>query len=160
MKDFIETIFIEISQKNAANIIIGCVYRPPNSDVSLFNVEMLSILNILNKNRKILSFIMGDFNLDLLHCDSHVPTNDFLNNIISNSFLPTIRHPTRITESSATLLNNILTNNIRFKMDTAIIYSDISDHLPVVMHINLNVIRSGYVTTCVKRVHYSINRSI
>ena len=139
IKNHIETIFIEIVQENAANIIIGCIYRPPNSDVVQFNLDILFILNILSKKRKTLTFIMGDFNLDLLNWDSHVPTNDFLNNLMSHAFLPTICHPTRITDSSSTLLDNIFSNNMQYKMETAILYSDISDHLPVLMHVDFKM---------------------
>ena len=159
IKDFIETIFVEIFQKNSAGIIIGCIYRPPNSDVSLFNCEILSILNILNMNRKKISFIMGDFNLDLLHYDLHAPASDFVNNLISHFFLPTIHKPTRITETSATLLDNILTNNYRYNMDTAILYSDISDHLPVVMRVNLSLSRNELDKICVKRVYSDVQVS-
>lgn len=155
IKDYIETIFIEVAQKNEVNIIIGCVYRPPNSDVTLFNFDVLSILNILGKNRKTLTFVMGDFNLDLLDSDSHAPTNEFLNNLMSHSFLPTIRHPTRITETSATLLDNIFSNNLQYKMDTAILYSDISDHLPVVMHIDLKLQKNKFVNLRSIRIYDS-----
>jgi hypothetical protein len=57
MKEYIESIFIEISQENSANIVVGCIYRPPNSDVALFNADVLLLLDILSKNRKILTFI-------------------------------------------------------------------------------------------------------
>ncbi|HMK58436.1 MAG TPA: reverse transcriptase family protein [Nitrososphaeraceae archaeon] len=121
------------------NVFIGCVYRPPNTDVALFNAELSAILDILNRKSKSLSFIMGDYNLDLLQSCSHTPTSEFLACLASRSFLPTIRFPTRITASSATLLDNIFTNNLRYKMDTAIVYSDISDHLPVLMYIDLKL---------------------
>ena len=89
MKDFLECIFVEISQQNTSDVIIGCIYRPPNTDVSLFNSDLLVILNILNKYNKMPVFIMGDFNLDLLHSDSHAPTGAFLSTFSSYSFLPT-----------------------------------------------------------------------
>lgn len=148
MKDFIECIFVEIVQMGTSNIIIGCVYRPPNTDLSLFNDEILKILSILGQNSKKLAFIMGDFNLDLLHSDSHLQTGEFLNNFLSYSFLPSIQHPTRITETSATLLDNIFTNNIRYKMKTGIVYSDISDHFPVIMHVHFNLKKNKPILCC------------
>src|ERR1043165_1074748 len=72
--------------------------------------------------------------------------------MIAQSFFPTIHYPTRITETSATLLGNIFTNNIRFNMSSAIIYSDISDHLPVVVHADLKLKRSKSTNICRKRV--------
>src|ERR1043165_1610769 len=153
MKDYIESIFIEISQENSANIVVGCIYRPPNSDFALFNAHVLLLLDILSKNRKILTFIMGDFNLDLLNSNTHAATNDFLNNLMSHYFLPNIHHPTRITNSSSTLLDNIFSNNIKYKMEAAILYSDISDHLPVLVNGDLKLCKSNISNYYSNRVY-------
>ena len=53
---------------------------------------------------------MGDFNINLLNCESHPESNDFL--LMLNSFFlpPCILQPTRITERSATLIDNIFAN--------------------------------------------------
>ena len=47
MKDHIESIFIEIKQQSTRHIVIGCIYRPPNTDVSLFNSDLTLILDTL-----------------------------------------------------------------------------------------------------------------
>ena len=96
---------------------------------------------------------MGDYNLDLLNCDSHAPTSDFVNNFMSHSFFPTIHLPTRITETSSTLIDNIFSNNMQHSMKTAIIYGDISDHLPVVMHIDLKLRKNKPDVSRTKRVY-------
>ena len=75
-------------------------------------------------------YIMGDFNIDLLKDDSHKPTHEYLNLVYSYSFMPTIYKPTRITESSATNIDNILVNEVAG--NSAILVTDISDHLPTV----------------------------
>ena len=64
----------------------------------------------LNEERK-LFYIMGDFNIDLLKVDIDRPTHDYLEYIYSYSILPTIYKPTRITATTATIIDNILTNN-------------------------------------------------
>ena len=56
----------------------------------------------INKNKYDI-FLMGDFNIDLLQYDSHNPTNDFINSMVSHSFLPYIHQPSRVTDHSATL---------------------------------------------------------
>src|SRR3989442_392726 len=78
--------------------------------------------------------ILGDFNLDLIKSEIHPPTNEFFNNLLSYSFFPTIHNPTRICDSSATLIDNIFINKTQFAYDSAIIYNDISDHLPIAIH--------------------------
>ena len=46
-------------------------------------------------------------------------------------FLPMITKPTRITAHSATLIDNIFTNNTTVSSKSGLIISDISDHLPI-----------------------------
>ena len=54
---------------------------------------------------------MGDFNIDFLKADSHRPTHDFLGLIYSYSLMSIIYKPTRITEFTATIIDNKLANN-------------------------------------------------
>ena len=56
------------------------------------------------------SYIMGDFNINLLKDDVHRPIHDlYLDLVYSHSLILTIYKPTRITEHSATIIDNILT---------------------------------------------------
>ena len=73
---------------------------------------------------------MGDFNINLLNCESHPESNDFL--LMLNSFflLPYILEPTRITERSATLIDNIFANTYAMNAISGNLVSKISDHLP------------------------------
>jgi hypothetical protein len=112
---------------------IGSLYRPPNSDISQFNSDLLTILNDLTRSKHRLAFL-ADFNLNLLNADRHAPTGEFLTNLQSFNFTPTTRNPTRISDISATLIDNIFVNNAECEYRSAIVYSDISDHLPVVLH--------------------------
>ena len=54
---------------------------------------------------------MGDFNINLLNYESHSDTNEFLNNIISHYLLPYTLHSTRVTDHSATVIDNIFSDN-------------------------------------------------
>ena len=64
------------------------------------------ILSKVAKEDK-LTFMMGDFNINLLNYESHSDTNQFINNMISHYLLPYILHPTRVTIHSATVIDNI-----------------------------------------------------
>ena len=80
---------------------------------------------------------MGDFNIDLLKHESHDQTNDFLSIMYSHSLLPNINKPTRITRTSATLIDNIY-SSVSCNTDTdvsGILITDITDHYPI-FHIN------------------------
>ena len=75
---------------------------------------------------------MGDFNLNLLNIDTHRPTDDFINMMFSNSLCPLISKPTRITNQTATLIDNIFSNNVEPNAFLhGIFFTDISDHLPI-----------------------------
>ena len=76
---------------------------------------------------------MGDCNIDLLKYEKHFSTNNCLDNIFSRCFLPLINRPTGITAHSASLIDNILTNNLPINTKSCILFTDISDHLPVFM---------------------------
>ena len=139
MAPFIECLFVEIRRIGSQNLIIGSVYRPPNSDVHLFNTEWLSILNTIDQSKNTISVISGDFNLNLLKHSSHAPTGEFLNNLLSYNFLPTIRVPTRISITSATLIDNIFINSIKNNYNSALVYNDISDHLVAILSFQTKV---------------------
>ena len=82
---------------------------------------------------------MGDFNIDLLKSESCDYTKRFLEQLYASSYIPLILQPTRITQHTATLIDNIFTNDIKIieSSTNGIIYSDISDHLPVTHTRNL-----------------------
>ena len=83
MTPYLECLFLECRQPSPIQpIMLGVVYRPPNSDITLFNSDMLAILNSMNLNNSKLAMIAGDFNLNLLNANSHAPTGDFLNNMM------------------------------------------------------------------------------
>ena len=66
--DNMESVFIEIDQLCFGfkkDVIIGVIYRPPNTDVKSSNEVMTTIVNKVNKEKKICYF-MGDYNIDLL----------------------------------------------------------------------------------------------
>ena len=66
---------------------------------------------------------------NILKSHSHQPTNEFINLLTSNSLYPLISKPTRITSSTATLTDNIFTNNLELNMNSGILYTDLSDVL-------------------------------
>ena len=78
--------------------------------------------------------ILGmDQNIDLLKSNVHTNTRKFLDLILDSGLWPVITRPTRITQRSATLIDNIyISKNLQHKFDSAIIVDDISDHLPLV----------------------------
>jgi len=130
----IESIYLEIdrnSVKSDRNIIIGCVYRPPKASIVDFNESLKSIVDCLSAENKHI-YLAGDFNINLLNINNHKPSSDFIEILFSNALFPSINRPTRITQSSATIIDNIFVNNLINKTVTSgILANPVSDHFPV-----------------------------
>jgi hypothetical protein len=80
--------------------------------------------------------IIGDFNLDLLNYESHPKTDEFMNILVTSFFQPYILQPTRITEHTATLIDNIFFNSLEHLVISGNLIYDLTDHLPNFLIIN------------------------
>ena len=85
------------------NIIVDCIYRPPNQYTAMFIDNFDNIFSLISKDKKH-CYVMRDFNLDLLRYNHHVPTQEFIDSLFSHVFLPLISNPTCLTSCSATLV--------------------------------------------------------
>ena len=85
-----------------------------------------NIIKIISEKKYV--YITGDFNSKTLV--SNTSTEEFKNILSSNHFYPLINRPTRITKSSATLIDNIYCNmqNISNTMAAGLLQVNISDH--------------------------------
>ena len=57
-----------------------------------------------------------------------------LSTLFSHAFIPVISNPTRLTSYSATLIDNIFTNNLFQSVLNGIVLNDLSDHSPVIAY--------------------------
>lgn len=130
-----DSLFLELKNINAKSIIIGVIYRPPDSDYATFRDQLDGVLFCINQTNTN-CLIMGDFNIDISKEDT-IGT-DFINTLHSSSFFPTINKHTRITERSQSTLENIITNMQGIEYKSGVVYSDITDHYPIIQCMNLN----------------------
>ncbi len=105
-----ETVWIEICNPKAIIVICCCVYRHPGSHFNKFNDHFRDNIGNLAKENKLIT-IMGDFNINLLNYENHTATNEFLNMMFSYHFQPSTLHPTRFTDISSSIIDNIYINN-------------------------------------------------
>ena len=100
--------------------------------MSLFNENMKDILDSIDDNDTY-CYIMGDYNINLLNYDTHIHTSDFVDLMCSSAYLPLINRPTRVTENTATLIDNIYTNHIQHNTNSCnrILFTDVSDRFPI-----------------------------
>ena len=83
LNEISETVSIQINKNvfgTPKDIIIGIIYRPPNTDPVAFNESFQEILTKIDRENRI-CYLLGDFDLDLFKADHHGPTSDFLNSL-------------------------------------------------------------------------------
>ena len=127
--ELLEHIIVEIKCDRHNILLVSC-YRPPNTNVKKFLKEYKSLLKTLKAQRGHEIIIGLDHNLDLLKYHTSSPTNDFLESILDHDLLPCITMPTRVTNKSATLIDNLLiSRKLQYSFEPYIILDDLSDHL-------------------------------
>ena len=123
-----EHCFVEIKTPTKP-IIIGSIYRPPNTNANEFTNWLRDTIKLLDPTSDI---IIGlDHNMDFLKSERHRPTQEFIHTILDEGLMPTITQPTRLSHTTATLIDNILINQkSNENYDSYILIDNISDHLP------------------------------
>jgi hypothetical protein len=125
-----ESLCVEIINKTTKNIIIHVLYRPPSASIKQFEKHIKNIIKNKSGENKSVYFV-GDFNVDLNMRHLNKKINNFFNVIYQKGYIPLINKPTRITRESATVIDQIVTNEFKSKIKTGIFKCDISDHFPV-----------------------------
>ena len=107
--------------------------------------------NMLLGIRDVSVTLCGDFNVDLL---TENENSNFFNMLYSVNFLPVVNIATRITENSATCIDQIWHNKFNVAKSGAIV-SDISDHYPVFA--TFNIFKDNDLVTKTFRDHSHAN---
>ena len=141
INDDFEAIWIEIINENGKNSICSCIYRHPKSNIDNLSNYLTNCINKINGEKKI-CHIAGDFNIDYLKYDSSKPHCDFINSMASLGFLPFILQPTRITEYSSTIIDNIYSNVIENETLSGNILIEFADHLSQFLSIKMKVTKT------------------
>ena len=121
----IEQLWIRLTM-GRVDFYIGAIYRPPDLNFKVFFDELeKSFSQWLSESMNI--FCCGDFNLNLLKYDSPSVAyfNDFLDAI---NGVQLIEEPTRVTESSSTLIDFIIATNNELILKSGVIDCALSDH--------------------------------
>ena len=127
----IEGLWIKITV-NATSIVLGTVYRPP-SDSNFFNKFYTMLELVWSKFKNVL--IVGDLNADI----SRSVNND-VSSIPGKKLLRTLEHfnysimndqPTRVTTSSSTLIDHVISSKPETIKETKTLEVGISNHMLV-----------------------------
>ena len=122
-----DSLFVEIKNIKKSPLV-GCIYRHHASNIKNFSEKSLSdfLQFIDDKNKS--SILMGDFNADLLNIEKHNDTHDYYDMLSSSLFRPVILQPTRVTATTATLIDNIFVNELDVSSIGGNITTTLSDH--------------------------------
>ena len=136
----IESTYIEVIAKNGKKIVIGSLYRAPNSSTEPFTLHLQNTVDSIHSEKGNKSVILGmDHNMDLLKCHTHHATSKFLDGLTDREVFPTITRLTQITQTSATLIDIVfISKDLHKCFDSCILLSDMSDHLPSLVLLKQN----------------------
>ena len=131
-----EILTLEITNRGAPNIILSCCYKPPtgsNENLTTF------VNNIFEKSfhEKKKCYLLGDYNINCFDYDDNEKVKNFYDSLYEQGTIPLVNKPTRVTLNSASLIDNIITNDIiNNSSRKGIIKSDISDHFPIFISVS------------------------
>ena len=132
-------------------IIIGSIYRPPNSPVS-YHDYIIDLDFISSFNYELI--IMGDLNSDCYdkHNQSYVCNAKIKTLEIMYQLKQIINKPTRVTAESSTLIDLILCTD-HFQPSSSVLNITLSDHYPILANFALH--KSKRQTKTIKRRNYN-----
>ena len=127
----IEATFIEITAKNRKLIVVGSLYKPPNSHSKVFTNSLNETVAKIQTECK--ELILGmDHNMGLIKSSQHKPTQQFLDGLLDKDIFPTITRPTQVTHTTVTLIDNIFVSKVLHQdFESAVLLNDMLDHMPI-----------------------------
>ena len=134
----------KLLDKNAKNIIVLCIYRPPRGDSHKFLNE---IKTVICKNHEKPLFLVGDLKINSLDYWKNPNVRDFINLISQNDVFPLVNRPTRVTKISVTIIDHVLPHTIIDSKVQSGIITDISNHLVVFAMIKTSLVQSNIKKT-------------
>lgn len=131
-----EGLFIKVrTNVKHRDVTVVNIYRPPRTNVKLLRDFYANftetMLDLQQRGKEIIA--VGDFNIDLLRIHTKPIHEEFFETICSLNLLPKITQPTRMTCSSASLIDNIFCTVSDYfqSINAGILNHRFSDHQPV-----------------------------
>lgn len=153
--DQCEDMFVELCSRDGSNqFVCGVIYRHPKCNSKTFIKNLETKVMQLNQNKKTF-YIAGDFNINTADTCSSPVINDYKNMLNSSGISCIITKPTRVTSSSSSLIDHILTNDIHNTIHPGVVQTDmLSDHYPIFCNITKNTNNSKNKRGSFKPIKY------
>ena len=120
----VECVWVEINYSKSLSLLVGFIYRNPAFPTTWFDDFVIMIDKTSDHKSNIL--LIGNFHIYL--CKPQ-PTLDITTSLFG--FHQLVRSATRITSTTATLIDHIYTNNQTMVSEVLVSTESISDHRPV-----------------------------
>ncbi|XP_015224518.1 PREDICTED: uncharacterized protein LOC107080829 [Cyprinodon variegatus] len=137
MRTTAEIIWVELDITGSRPVLLGCFYRPPNSDREYLDKLYENMTLMLKEKEEKDIFVMGDFNIDW--------SKDSLLNYIALKvsfhwgFQQIVEDPTRVTDTSATCIDHIYTNVPDLCSEPESSETRFSDHNLITVTVNKDI---------------------
>ena len=125
----IDYLLLELIEHKLALCCMSC---PPRSIVENIASTIESFKRLVSNKYNLI--VGGDFNVNLLDLDDDNAV-EFLNAVNLLALHPAITLPTRVTNTTKSLIDNFLCDFSFLPANTNVIATDISDHYAIVLHI-------------------------
>ena len=126
--EMFDCLFVNVyNSQEQKQTLIGVVYRSPSSNEIDFINALESTLNSLQSENKDI-VLLGDFNIDILKIDAQTNSSKLLEMLMNFKLSPLITLPTRVTSTSATLIDHIYKSVSSDNVVAGTLLSDITDH--------------------------------
>jgi hypothetical protein len=122
----LEAVCLEIIKPCSLPFLVCSVYRPPNSSADFFMSFESLIRAIDNENKEF--YILGDLNGDMLKSSLDQPTKTLISLYELYQLSQLIVEPTRVTCSSSSLIDHLVTTSPEKIVSSGVIHLGISDH--------------------------------
>ena len=137
IKGHIEFLTIEYKTKNKTNIL-STLYRPPSQcthDIENCIKDIKLLLEYKDTHFPNTNYdILGDLNMDILKYNTMESIRKFYQTFENQNIIPLINRPTRVTNNTASIIDNILSNNYN-NSKNYIICNSITDHFLIIKSI-------------------------
>lgn len=132
----LDILILKVQLGKFKSFIVTAIYLHPPVNKYLYS-ELINIFNYLTTLNKPI-YVLGDFNINMLDNSNHI-SKSFKHYMTCNKLYQVITEPTRITETSKTLIDLCITNNKNINYAKSLCDNNIADHNTIVVSINLQV---------------------
>ena len=124
----VENIFLDMLLPKTKPILIGILYRPP--DQSKFLDKLSTAISETDNFDAQEVYILGDLNINLINNQKHTPNGikRYKEFCSLNGLKQLLTLPTRITKTSTSLLDHVLTNSTDRVSQFGVVDTGLSDH--------------------------------